>query len=66
MSRSDETDDLVPAGAAASQVNLLKQLYRTPTATGQCQPCRGSGKVRTRGGQLQTCPSCKGRGRVQQ
>lgn len=62
--RSDEPDDLLPAGAAQQQVSLMQQLYRPSPGVGQCQACKGSGRLSSRGGQAAPCPKCKGRGRV--
>lgn len=57
-------DVMLPAGEAQRQVGLMQQLYRPASGVGQCQPCRGIGRISIRGGASQTCPKCQGRGRA--
>ena len=65
MSRRDtESDDVLPAGQAARQVDLMRQLYRTPRAELTCGDCRGKGNNFDDAGRLQLCGTCQGRGRV--
>ena len=63
--RTESASDLMlEPGQAQQQVSLMQALYRKPDGVGQCQPCRGMGRISVRGGAMQTCPKCKGRGRL--
>jgi hypothetical protein len=68
VSRTDETDDLVPAGESALHVERLRALYGTTppgwtgqrTQTRECGDCEGTGRT----GKRDMCATCQGMGRV--
>ena len=68
MSREKRTESgsdlMLEPGESQRQVGLMQALYRKPECIGQCQPCRGMGRITVRGGASQACPKCKGRGRL--
>lgn len=70
MSRSDEPDDLLPAGAAKRERALLTQLYRGAKSTVECAECTGTGTYSRPSGfpegrpQQFVCMTCRGTGRV--
>ena len=68
---TDETDDLLPPGAAEQQVDFMARLYggsaryRTTTATKTCLTCMGKGTLPRSNRQLPAvCTACEGMGRV--